>query len=185
MRFYIKILILLGKPPKKRKKNSQQLWTVGGGRVSKFWCVNLKKVLFLELIFQKNMLNLIHIVPFVCLHKIQSLNSFKIPDAGFHLYILPFKIMWETGVLVPFGMARGGYWAPFTKLAFLGPIFAFIRIQPRRISDLIENLNSSATNFWPNWEFENSTMQNISTAISNFGPERWKLFIICLFRAWL
>ena len=109
------------------------------GGVSKFWCVNLKKVLF-RANFPKNMLKLIHNVPFVCLYKIQSLNSFKIPDAGFHLYILPFKIMWETGVMVPFGMARGGRLAPFTKLAFLGPIFAFIRIRPRQISDLLENL---------------------------------------------
>ena len=37
---------------KKVKKTSQQVLTMGGG-VSKFWCVNLKKVLFLELIFQK------------------------------------------------------------------------------------------------------------------------------------
>ena len=43
---------LYGKPPKKTGKkvhNSCELW----GGVSKFWCVNLKKVLFLELIFQK------------------------------------------------------------------------------------------------------------------------------------
>ena len=41
---------------------------------------------------KKNMLKLIHIVPFVCLYKIQSLNSLKIPDVGFHLYILPFIV---------------------------------------------------------------------------------------------
>ena len=33
----------------KKVHNSCELW----GGVSKFWCVNLKKVLFLELIFQK------------------------------------------------------------------------------------------------------------------------------------
>ena len=34
----------------KKLHNSCELWE---GGVSKFWCVNLKKVLFLELIFQK------------------------------------------------------------------------------------------------------------------------------------
>ena len=131
----------------KKKQEKKFTTVVNYGGVSKFWCVNLKKVLFLELIFQKNMLKLIHNVPFVCLYKIQSLNSYK--------------IMWETGMLVPFGMARGG--------------------RPSQNS----NLNSTVTNFWPNRKFENSTRQNFSTAISNFGPERWKLFIICLFRAWL
>ena len=44
-----------GKPPKKKGKNFTTSVNYGG--VSKFWCVNLKKVLFLELIFQqKNML---------------------------------------------------------------------------------------------------------------------------------
>ena len=62
------------------KKKQEKNFTTGmnyGGGVSKFWFVNLKKVLFFR-------------VPFVCLYKIQSLNSFKIPDAEFHLYILPF-----------------------------------------------------------------------------------------------
>jgi len=77
-----------------KKKFKNFTTSVNYGGVSKFWCVNLKKVLFLELIFQKkNMLKLIHNVPFVCLYKIQSLNSLKIPDAGFDLYILPFRIM--------------------------------------------------------------------------------------------
>ena len=66
--------------------------------------------------------------------------------------------------LVPFGMGRGGRpsqnWPSWDQSSHF-------RIRPRQISDLIEN----------------STMQNISAAISNFGPERWKLFIICLFRA--
>ena len=61
---------------------------MGGGQ--QIFVCEPQKMLFLGLIFQKNMLKLIHNVPFVCLYKIQSLNSFKIPDAEFHLYILPF-----------------------------------------------------------------------------------------------
>ena len=53
---------------KNRKKSSQQ----------KFWCVNLKKSAFFRANFPKNMLKLIHNVPFVCQYKIQSLNSYKI-----------------------------------------------------------------------------------------------------------
>ena len=99
------------------QKNGKNFTTVVNyGGVSKFWCVNLKKVPFLELIFQQNMLKLIHNVPFVCLYKIQSINSYK--------------IMWETGMLVPFGMARGG--CPLQN----------------------SNLNLTATNFWPNRKFE-------------------------------
>ena len=55
--------------------------------------------------------------------------------------------------LVPFGMGRGG--RPSQNWPSWDQSLHF-RIRPRRISDLIEN----------------STMQNISTAISNFGPER-------------
>ena len=47
--------IYKGKPPKKMAKNFTTVVNYVGG-VSKFWCVNLKKVLFLELIFKKNML---------------------------------------------------------------------------------------------------------------------------------
>ena len=52
----VDLVIATGKKGSHQKKtgkkvhNSCELW---GGRVSKFWCVNLKKVLFLELIFQK------------------------------------------------------------------------------------------------------------------------------------
>jgi len=51
-----------------------------------------QKSAFFRANFPKNMLKLIHNVPFVCLYKIQSLNSLKIPDAGFHLYIELFKL---------------------------------------------------------------------------------------------
>ena len=74
-----------GKPPKKKtgKKvhNSCELW--GGQQIL---VCKPQKSAFFRANFQKNMLKLIHNVPFVCLYKIQSLNSYK--------------IMWETGVLV-------------------------------------------------------------------------------------
>ena len=75
----------MGRHQKKGKKihNSCELW--GGQQI--LVCEPQKKF------FPKNMLKSVHNVPLVCLYKIQSLNSFKIPDAGFHLYILPFKIM--------------------------------------------------------------------------------------------
>ena len=38
---------------KKQEKNFTTVVNYGGEGVSKFWCVNLKKVLFLELIFQE------------------------------------------------------------------------------------------------------------------------------------
>ena len=61
-----------------------------GGGQQIFVCEPQKSAFFRANFPKKNMLKLIHNVPFVCLYKIQSLNSFKIPDAGFHLYILPF-----------------------------------------------------------------------------------------------
>ena len=49
---YHNYMNIKGSHQKKVKKlhNKCELWGEG---VSKFWCVNLKKVLFLELIFQK------------------------------------------------------------------------------------------------------------------------------------
>ena len=118
-------LILREGTKKKVKKTSQQVWTMGG--VSKFWCVNLKKSIFLELIFQKKTCwNW-----FIMSHLFVSLNSYK--------------IMWETGVLVPFGMARGG--CPS------------------------QNSNLTATNFWPNRKFDlaKHLQRNIKISISNFS----------------
>ena len=68
-----------------------------GGGGQKILVCEPQKSAFFRAHFPKNMLKLIHNVPFGCLYKIQSFNSFKIPDVGFHLCILPFKIMWETG----------------------------------------------------------------------------------------
>ena len=78
---------MIGKPPKKTGKkvhNSCELW----GGSANFGVLTSKKCFF-RANFPKNMLKLIHNVPFVCLYKIQSLNSFKIPDAGFFL-VLPY-----------------------------------------------------------------------------------------------
>ena len=46
---------LVREATKKKAKNFTSVVNYGG--VSKFWCVNLKKVLFLELIFQKRWWN--------------------------------------------------------------------------------------------------------------------------------
>ena len=75
------------KTGKKLHNNSCELW--GGLQI--LVCEPQKSVFF-RANFPKIMLKLIHNVPFVCLYKIQSLISF-ISDAGFQLYILPFKIM--------------------------------------------------------------------------------------------
>ena len=83
------MIICLGKPPKKNGKKFPSCWEIrGGGQQILVW--ESQKSAFFRANFPKNMLKLIHNVPFVCLYKIQSLNSFKIPDAGFLLYILPF-----------------------------------------------------------------------------------------------
>ena len=77
---------------KNRKKKFTTVVNYGGGQQT-LVCEPQKSAFFRANFPKKNMLKLIHNVPFVYLYKIQSLNSFKIPDAGFHLYILPFKIM--------------------------------------------------------------------------------------------
>ena len=53
--------------------------------------------------------------------------------------------MWETGMLVPFGMARGG--------------------RPSQNS----NLNSTATNFWPNRKFDHA---------KHLHPSKWLYYEI-------
>ena len=73
---------------KKMAKNFPHVGKLGGGQQILVW--EPQKSAFFRANLPKNMLKLIHNVPFVCLYKIQSLNSFKIPDAGFLLYILPF-----------------------------------------------------------------------------------------------
>ena len=73
---------------KKMAKTFPHVGKLGGGSAN--FGVGISKKCFFRANFPKNMLKLIHNVPFVCLYKIQSLNSFKIPDAGFLLYILPF-----------------------------------------------------------------------------------------------
>ena len=75
----------MGSHQKKIKKfhNKCELW---GGRGQQILVCEPQKSAFFRANFQKNMLKLIHNVPFVCLYKIQSLNSYK--------------IMRETGVLV-------------------------------------------------------------------------------------
>ena len=62
-------------PKKKVKKlhNKCELW--GGQQI--LGCEPQKSAFF-RATFPKNMLKLIHNVPFVCLYKIQSLNSYKI-----------------------------------------------------------------------------------------------------------
>ena len=82
--FFFYILNDKGSHQKKTGKkvhNSCELW--GGGQ--QILVCEPQKSAFFRANFPKNMLKLIHNVPFVCLYKIQSLNSFKIPDAGFHL----------------------------------------------------------------------------------------------------
>ena len=108
----------------KKEKNFTTVVNYGEGSAN--FGVWTSKKYFFRAYSPKNMLKLIHYVPFVCLHKIQSLNSYK--------------IMWETGVLVLFGKAR------------------WIWFRPRRISDLIENSNSTVTNFWPNRKFDQAKL---------------------------
>ena len=88
--FFKKLInkILKGRRQKKMAKSFPHVGKLGGGQQILVW--ESQKSAFFRANFPKNMLKLIHNVPFVCLYKIQSLNSFKIPDAGFLLYILPF-----------------------------------------------------------------------------------------------
>ena len=67
----------------KKEKNFTTIVNYGGGQ--QFLLCEPQKSAFFRANFPKNMLKLIHNAPFVC------------PDAGFHLCILPFKIMLETG----------------------------------------------------------------------------------------
>ena len=51
--FTLTILVKVVREATKKKQEKKFTTVVNYGGVSKFWCVNLKKVLFLELIFQK------------------------------------------------------------------------------------------------------------------------------------
>ena len=53
---------------KNRKKSSQQLWTMGGGQ--QILVCEPQKSAFFRANFPKNMLKLIHYVPFLCPYKI-------------------------------------------------------------------------------------------------------------------